>query len=87
LKWAEGTELGPMAKVYFRVGAPIFVLSEEIIFGANNLTLEEGCERGVVVGKTYYGSVMKQSKNGFKSTTDLEYASSRKGRIPACLHA
>ena len=49
LKRAEGAELGPMAEIYFGVGSPVFMLREEVVFGANDLAFEKGGECGMVI--------------------------------------
>lgn len=50
LEWPKGIELGPMAEIHLVIGAPVLVFSEKAILRANDLALEVGCERGVVLG-------------------------------------
>jgi hypothetical protein len=50
LERPKGIELGPVAEIHLVVGAPVLVLGEKAIFRADDLALEVGCERGMVLG-------------------------------------
>jgi len=48
LEGAEGLELGPVLQVDLVGRAPVFVLGEEGVFGADDFAFEVGCEGWVV---------------------------------------
>lgn len=53
LKGPEGTELGPMTKINFCIGAPVFVFCKEGKLSSDNFALKIGCQCGMVLSQSW----------------------------------
>ena len=53
VKRSKGAELAPVAHVRLVAGSPVFVQRLETILGANDLALEEGRERWMILGEPW----------------------------------
>lgn len=62
----ESAKLGPVADVHLVVCAPVIVLGEEVVFCANDFSLEIGGQCWVVLGQSY------PKERGWLAMTQLE---------------
>jgi hypothetical protein len=88
LEGTEGLELGPVLEVDLVGRAPVFVLGEEGVFGADDFAFEVGRERWVVFGEACVGMWlalgMARSRGGWGAPCMRRYPHRNDSRMSTC---